>query len=79
MFEIYEIMTSQCERFVQKGRDGRSQRFVKVEFEGKSIEMVSCTTLSRTRVELRACRMVIVTAEVWLAYIHRSHDTRVDG
>ena len=48
-------------------------------FEGKSIEVVSCTTLSRMRVELRSCRMVIVTAEAWLAYIHRFHDTRMDG
>ena len=48
-------------------------------FESKSIEVVSCTTLSRTRVELRSGRMVIVTAEAWLAYIHRSHDTRMDG
>ena len=48
-------------------------------FEGKSIEVVSYTTLSGMRVELRSCRMVIVTAEAWLAYIHRPQDTRMDG
>ena len=51
----------------------------RLSFESKGIEVVSCTTLPRMRVELRSCRMVIVTTEAWLAYIHRSHDTRMDG
>ena len=48
-------------------------------FEGKSIEVVSCTTLSRLRVELESCRMVVVTVEAWLVYFHRSQDTRMEG
>ena len=48
-------------------------------FEGKSIEVISCTMLSRLRVELESCRMVVVTAEAWLVYFHRSHDTGMDG
>ena len=47
-------------------------------FEGKSIEVVSCTMLS-LRVELESCRMVVVTVEAWLVYFHRSQDTRMEG
>ena len=48
-------------------------------FEGKSIEVISSTILSRLRVELESCRMIVVTAEVWLVYFHRSQDTRMEG